>query len=152
MRKLAPFTLAFACSALLAVQALGLHAHRGADGHPAGVHGTHVHGNAAVGGHVQEESAPHGHDHPAAPAARHIHAGESPAAAPGESPDSEFDVSLFDLATAWAKFMPVLLASGFVLLVLFLAPRHPWPAFRPAPLSARRSRWRPPLRAPPSIA
>ena len=67
----------------------------------------------------------------------------------GDDHDTEIDVSPFEPGVTWSKLIPVLLALMFVLLIL----RRTSTTVRP-PLVERfstrhRSRWRPPLRAPP---
>jgi hypothetical protein len=95
--------------------------------------GLHLHANAdsqsgALHGMHLHDTNPdgHGHDH-----------------------DAEIDMSPFDPGVTWSKLIPVLLALIFVLLTI----RRTSTTVRP-PLVERlskrhRSRWRPPLRAPP---
>jgi hypothetical protein len=67
----------------------------------------------------------------------------------GNDHDKEVDVSFFELGVTWSKIMPFLLTLVLVLLVIGRAAQSI--SFPPCRLlqSHKRSRWRPPLRAPP---
>ena len=63
--------------------------------------------------------------------------------------DTEVDVSFFELGVAWSKIMPFLIT--LVLVLLIIARTAHSVSFPPCQLlqPRKRSRWRPPLRAPP---
>lgn len=67
----------------------------------------------------------------------------------GHDHRADVDVSLIDFGIVWSKIMPVLLAVFVTLPAIVWILHALWPP--PAPLMPlrRRSRWRPPLRAPP---
>jgi len=91
----------------------------------------------------------------------HLHAGEPGADvgvhgthlhevdADGHDHSKAVDVTLVDLGIVWSKLMPVLLTAFPTILAVVWTLHTLWPP--PAPLTSlrRRSRWRPPLRAPP---
>lgn len=115
------FLLVLAGVAMLSMQMTGLHLHAGEPASNTGLHGLHgLHGS-----HVHDVDSD-GHDHSA-----------------------DVDVSLIDFGIVWSKIMPVLLAVFVTLPAIVWIVHTLWPP--PAPLMAlrRRSRWRPPLRAPP---
>jgi len=67
----------------------------------------------------------------------------------GHRHDAETDVSSFEQGTGWFRLIPFLVILFFVLLTIVRTSRTVWPP-RVECLSTRhRSRWRPPLRAPP---
>ena len=67
----------------------------------------------------------------------------------GHDYSADVDVSLIDFGIVWSKIMPVLLAILPTVLAIVWVLHALWPP--PTTLSPlrRRSRWRPPLRAPP---
>jgi len=75
----------------------------------------------------------------------HVH-GVEPA---GHDHRANVDVSVIDFGIAWSKIMPVLLAILPTVLAIVWALHAPWPPPTLLMPSRRRSRWRPPLRAPP---
>ncbi len=80
----------------------------------------------------------------------HVH--DTDPGAHGHSHDAETDVSPFEQGTGWFKLIPFLVTLIFVLLSLIRTSRMVWPP-RVERLSIRhRSRWRPPLRAPPQLS
>jgi len=95
--------------------------------------GLHLHvnadsqGGALHGTHLHDAGIDgHGHDH-----------------------DAEIDVSFLDTATTWSKLTPLLVSLVFILLARILASRVVWPPLVERLSIRHRSRWRPPLRAPP---
>ena len=95
------------------------------------VSGLHLHAGdhgddaALHGAHVHDVD-PDGHDHSA-----------------------DVDVSLIDFGIVWAKVIPVLLAVFVTLLAIVWILQTLWPPPAPQMSLRRRSRWRPPQRAPP---
>ncbi|MEE4144241.1 MAG: hypothetical protein V2I26_05525 [Halieaceae bacterium] len=94
--------------------------------------GSHLHVDAG-GEHVGLHSthlhgtAVHGHDHSA-----------------------ERDVPLLEeLGLTWSKLLPLILACVALLISEYWLRTHYWPLPAEFPKPRRRSRWRPPLRAPP---
>ena len=85
----------------------------------------------------------HGND--AALHGAHVHDVESG----GHDHSADVDVSLTDFGIVWTKVMPVLLGVFVTLPAVAWILQSLW--LPPAPLMSlrRRSRWRPPLRAPP---
>jgi len=63
--------------------------------------------------------------------------------------DTEVDVSFFELGVSWSKIMPFLIP--LILLLLIIGRTAQSVSFPPCQLlqPRKRSRWRPPLRAPP---
>ncbi len=94
--------------------------------------GLHMHVNPdGAGGlhgtHVHEmDSAKHGHDH--------VH---------------DTDVSLFELGTSWGNLILFLPPLVFIMLTFAQGGRTVWMLIADTFQRRRRSRWRPPLRAPP---
>ena len=93
--------------------------------------GLHLHAgdhgdDAALHGAHVHDVGPDGHDHTA-----------------------DVDVSLVDFAIVWSKIMPVLLAILPTALAIVWVLHALWPPPIPLTPLRRRSRWRPPLRAPP---
>jgi hypothetical protein len=67
----------------------------------------------------------------------------------GHDHSADVDVSIFELGTLWAKLLFVLPVLGFALAI---SATGCWRSRRPSvttPVQRWRSRWRPPLRAPP---
>ena len=87
--------------------------------------GDHVDDAALHGAHVHDV-APDGHDHSA-----------------------DVDVSLIDFGIVWSKIIPVLLAILPTALAIVWILHTLWPPPILLMPLRRRSRWRPPLRAPP---
>ena len=67
----------------------------------------------------------------------------------GHDHDTGADVSFFELGTTWLKIMPFVIPLGLVLLIIGRTVQLA--RFPPCQLLQlrKRSRWRPPLRAPP---
>jgi hypothetical protein len=63
--------------------------------------------------------------------------------------DPELDVSPFEPGVSWFKLIPFIVCLVFVLLASILASRTVWPPLLERLPERHRSRWRPPLRAPP---
>ncbi len=70
----------------------------------------------------------------------------------GHGHDAETDVSPFDTGAAWSKLIPFLVTLIFVLLTIVSAGKPVWPPRVERLSTRRRSRWRPPLRAPPQLS
>jgi len=87
--------------------------------------GDHSNDASLHGAHVHD-IAPDGHDHTA-----------------------DVDVSLIDFGIVWSKIMPVLMAILPTALAIVWVLHTLWPPPIPLIPLRRRSRWRPPLRAPP---
>jgi hypothetical protein len=95
--------------------------------------GLHLHANADSqsgalhGAHFHEADIDgHGHDH-----------------------EVEIDVSPFETGTTWSKLIPFLVSLVFVLLTTVSTSKTVWPPSVERLPIRHRSRWRPPLRAPP---
>ena len=93
--------------------------------------GLHLHAgdhgdDAALHGAHVHEVGPSGHDHTA-----------------------DVDVSLIDFGIVWSKIMPVLMAILPTALAVVWVVHTLWPPPTTLIPLRRRSRWRPPLRAPP---
>lgn len=96
-----------------------------------------LHGHISVGdGHAGEHQNTHLHD---ADANGHE---------TGHDVDEEIDVPL-DIRTVWVKSMPFLLLMVFGLLIASAPIRTIWLRTPDQLKARRRTRWRPPLRAPP---
>lgn len=67
----------------------------------------------------------------------------------GGDHSADVDVSLFELGTAWSKLVPLLPGYTIVLLTVVWILHTLWPPPLTALALRRRSRWLPPLRAPP---
>jgi len=67
----------------------------------------------------------------------------------GHGHDAEIDVSFLDTGTTWSKLTPLLVSLVFILLARLLASKAVWPPLVERLSIRHRSRWRPPLRAPP---
>ena len=120
--RLAPALLiAIMCLSLLILQMSGLHLHVSADSQGGALHGTHLH-EVDFNGHGHGL----GHDH-----------------------DAEVDISPFETGTPSSKLILFLVILVFVLLAVIWASRMVWPPLVERLSTHRRSRWRPPLRAPP---
>lgn len=121
--------LYFACFCLLAMQIGGVHHHLERDGAYAGLHGDHALDGAYAslhGDHALNANA-YGHDHSA-----------------------ERDVpAIQDLGLSWSKLLPLILAFAVLIASDHGLRRQPRPLPAHFPKPRRRSRWRPPLRAPP---
>ena len=70
----------------------------------------------------------------------------------GHGHDADTDVSRFEAGTTWSKLIPFLVTLLFVLLIVTLASKTVWPPLIERLYTRRRSRWRPPLRAPPQLS
>jgi len=119
MRAAPALLIAFMCLSLLTLQMSGLHLHVSADSRGGALHGTHLHG-AGLDGHG------HGHDH-----------------------DADVDTSPFEPGTASSKPDPFLVTFVIALLAIIWASETVWPPLVERLTACWRSRWRPPLRAPP---
>ena len=150
MRRLKSPVLLTACLSLLAVQLGGLHMHVDADGNvggPRGVHlhtqglhshgdGTHVHRPDAV---ENEHSGENEHADESGHAGENEHAGDS-------------DISVTEMSAGKWKLPDYSVNLHYGLLVGLIQVDQVRPV-RSGPRPAiRKSRWRPPLRAPPSIS
>ncbi len=93
--------------------------------------GLHLHVN--IGG---QGSADHG---------THLHHGDHD----GHEYDVDVEVSPSEPATAWSKLTPFLLTLLFALLTVVRAGKTVWLPMAERMPTRYRSRWRPPLRAPP---
>jgi hypothetical protein len=140
MRRCIPIVILAACLSLVGVQLSGLHLHAGAEGLDAALHGTHVHGNVGSSGHTPSQLASAAHQHTHLDGHHgHDHAGDR-------------DVSIIELSGGLSKLLVFLVCFGggliFVLQIVY--------RLRPIPIvtvvKSRRERWRPPLRAPPSVS
>lgn len=130
--------LATACVSLLAVQLGGIHTHVDADGNVGSPRGAHLHTQLL---HSHEDAA-HVH-HPDTP--EHEHAGD-----PEHAGDN--DISLTEMRGAKSTLADLDLNLHRSLLI-HLAPAEQVRPERAEPRSLiRKSRWRPPLRAPPHIS
>ena len=67
----------------------------------------------------------------------------------GHAHDTEIDVSPFEPGVTWSKLIPILVALIFVLLTIRRTSTTIWPPLAERLSTRHRSRWRPPLRAPP---
>ncbi|HNP35401.1 MAG TPA: hypothetical protein PKK10_06075 [Woeseiaceae bacterium] len=67
----------------------------------------------------------------------------------GHDHTADVDVSLIDFGIVWSKIMPVLMAILPVALAIVWVLHTLWPPPTTLIPLRRRSRWRPPLRAPP---
>lgn len=67
----------------------------------------------------------------------------------GHDHGGDLDVSVLDPGTVWSKIMPVLLLAYSILLAVVWTRQWFWPPPQHIFSPRRRSRWRPPLRAPP---
>ena len=67
----------------------------------------------------------------------------------GQDHDAEIDVSPFEQGVTWFKLIPILVALIFVLLSIRRTSTMVWPQLVEHFPTRHRSRWRPPLRAPP---
>ena len=138
MRHLRYATLAAACVSLLAVQLGGLHVHVDSAGNVGSVKGVdlhvpllHSHGDYT---HVHLPGTPH-HEHP----------GDSEHAG-----DNDISVTEMRGANSALAFPDLTLLPGLMIHRIEAAQVRP---VHSEPLSTiRKSRWRPPLRAPPTIS
>ena len=90
------------------------------------LHAGDHHNDAALHGVHVHDVDPDGHDHSA-----------------------DVDVSVIDFGIVWSKIMPVLLSIFPVTLAIVWVLHTLWPPTTLLIPLRRRSRWRPPLRAPP---
>ena len=67
----------------------------------------------------------------------------------GHDYDADIDTSLFEAGTASSKLVPFLVAFVFTLLAIIWTSEAAWPPLVERLTAYCRSRWRPPLRAPP---
>ncbi|MGK0473113.1 MAG: hypothetical protein ACJAR0_003605 [Candidatus Azotimanducaceae bacterium] len=127
MRTVSKSIVIIASLCLLAMQLSGMHYHVDENGKGAGVHSAHQHqvDSEHHQGHHQLSSV---HDHKA-----------------------EIDVSLPEqLSSIWAKLIPAIMACALAIIIVSKALHRPILSFLRTPARVRRrSRWRPPLRAPP---
>jgi len=127
-----------ACVSLLAVQLGGLHMHVDADGNVGGVKGVdlhvpllHSHGGYT---HVHLPGTPH-HEHPGDPE----HAGDN-------------DISVIEMRSGKSKLTDFTFNLHLTLAIHRVLVEQVRPIIsEPQPIT-RKSRWRPPLRAPPAIS
>ncbi len=78
----------------------------------------------------------------------HVH--ETDSDGHGHTHEFDTDVSVFELATSWGKLDVVLPLLLFTLLIVVQSGRIVWTLAPDTFQYRRRSRWRPPLRAPPT--
>ena len=138
MRCLRYPLLVSACVSLLAVQLGGLHVHVDADGNVGGPRGVHLHAhllhNHRDEMHVHHPGTPE-HGHPG----EHEHAGDN-------------EISVTEMRGGKSTLADVDLNLHQVLLIHQLQVAQVRPAqSEPRPVT-RKSRWRPPLRAPPPVS
>ena len=67
----------------------------------------------------------------------------------GDEHDAEIDVSSFEPGVTWSKLIPILVALIFTLLPIISTSTTVRPPLVERFPTRHRSRWRPPLRAPP---
>jgi hypothetical protein len=67
----------------------------------------------------------------------------------GHDHDAEIDVSSFEPGFTFSKLIPILIALIFALLPVIRTSTTVWPSLVERFPTRHRSRWRPPLRAPP---
>jgi hypothetical protein len=75
----------------------------------------------------------------------HVHDSHSD----GHDHSADVDVSVLELGTIWSKVITFLVPIAMMLLGIVWVIQTIWPAPRPRLSLLRRTRWRPPLRAPP---
>lgn len=138
MHRLRYPLLVSACVSLLAVQLGGLHMHVDADGNVGSPRGAHLHVQL-LHSHGDEM---HVH-HPDMP--EHEHPGEQDHAGDSEVSVTEMRGGNSTLADVDLNLQQVLLIHQLQVAQVRLAQSEPRPA-------TRKSRWRPPLRAPPYIS
>ena len=144
MRRLQSPVLPTACLSLLAVQLGGLHMHVDADGNVGGPRGVHLH---TQGLHSHGDDA---HVH-RSDAVEHELAGESGHAGENEHA-GDSDISVTEMSAGKWKLPDYNVNLHYGLLVGLIQVDQVRPV-RSGPRPAiRKSRWRPPLRAPPSIS
>ena len=144
MRRLKSPVLLTACLSLLAVQLGGLHMHVDADGNVGGPRGVHLH---TQGLHSHGDDA---HVH-RSDAVEHELAGESGHAGENEHA-GDSDISVTEMSAGKWKLPDFNLNLHHGLLIGLIQVDQVRPV-RSGPRPAiRKSRWRPPLRAPPSIS
>ena len=110
------------CVSLLFIQFNGLHQHLDINDSDAAIHGTHVHGVTPDSHGVSPDT----HDH-----------------------SEEVDASFFELGVGWSKIMPFLIMLVLSVLVISMTACSVIFSYCHFLSLRRRSRWRPPLRAPP---
>ena len=130
--------LVLACVSLLAVQLGGLHMHVDADGNVGGPRGVHLHTQLL---HSHGEDA-HVHHHGTLD---HEHPGEQEHAG-----DNDISVTEMRGGKSALAFPHLNLLQG--LLVYRAEVTQVRPVNTETPPKTRKSRWRPPLRAPPTIS
>ena len=92
----------------------------------------------------------HMHVNPAGAGGLHgTHVHETDADGHGHIHEHDTDVSLFELATSWGKLFLFLPSLLFILPIFVQSGRTVWTLLADTFQRRRRSRWRPPLRAPP---
>ena len=135
MRRLKYPVMVTACVSLLAVQIGGLHMHVDADGDVGGLRGVHLHAQGLHSHgddtHVHGPGTPE-HEHPG----EREHAGDN-------------DISVAEMRGSKSALADFDLNLHQGLLIDLVRVEQARPAlFEPRP-ATRKSRWRPPLRAPP---
>lgn len=134
MRPLRPLVILIACASLLGVQLSGVHMHINADGFAGVPEGTHIHGAASA---PAGASADHAHDHD----------GDSD----NGDHEGDRDVSV-QLGAGVSKVLVFISLALFVVALLTTLPAKVTVCLDTYVPRARRDRWRPPLRAPPTPA
>lgn len=120
--RLAPkFIAPFFWVALLSLQLSGMHMHVSLAGGDGGLHGSHTTHDADP-----HHADPHGDDH-----------------------STDVDVSMVELNSVWSKLLSFLLPVAIMLLSLVWLHQPVRLAAPPSFQLKSRTRWRPPLRAPP---
>ena len=156
-----------ACISLAALQLSGLHMHVDENGYVGVPEGPHSHSHAAHN-HDAAAVAHDAHDHDAATVAHdahnhdaatvvHDHGGSAVAVHAhehsGGPADSDYggtqDVSLFDLSAGATKLLLALICLTLFVPLLLQRAGNAFGGPALPVLTGRRSRWRPPLRAPP---
>jgi len=136
MPRLPALIALVAATSLLALQLSGVHMHIDEHGYVGVPEGAHSHNQLAHQHDIDaEKNASHGHEHPEEP-----------------DYDGSKDLSIVELSGGASKLV---LAFLLLVLVLPILARRCAGIFQIlcAPvLSSRRTRWRPPLRAPPQLS
>lgn len=124
---------------MVALQLSGIHMHVDGSGYVGVPEGAHLH-SAFVHEHGEA-----GIDHPDPVAVGHPHEHD-------QEFDGAKDVSLFELVSGASKQILALVWFALVLPLLLWQAARLLPTFALPVRTGRRTRWRPPLRAPPQIA
>jgi len=127
MKILSNSMVTLACLCLLVMQLSGMHFHVDENGKDAGVHAAH---------HHQVDPEHHQDHHPLSSVHDH---------------KPEIDISSTELlGLIWTKLIPAIMACVLATIIVSIGLHQPILALLRAPTRVRRrSRWRPPLRAPP---